>query len=153
MERFYHDLLSNDWEERMRAYEAMEMDLRRRGCYALNDDKWEDMKLLVGQIISIYFKKHPVRDLGEFRRELVLLYRRLLEPLSRDKSPGFRRSKSLLMDIYDDDDHAARLGIDAFFDAKANLLVTTKSVLGNLFCCYEHMMDEVRKRYAAIVGV
>lgn len=153
MEKFYRNLLSNDWDERLRAYAAMEKDLRRRGCYALNDDKWEDMKLLVGQIISIYFKKHPVPNLDVFRRELVLLYRRLLEPLARDKSPGFQRSKQLLIDIYDDDDHAARQGIDAFFAAGSGLPNENKSVLGNLFRCYEHMMNEVRERSLAAMGV
>lgn len=135
----------------MRAYTAMERDLKRRGCYALNDDKWEDMKLLVGQIISIYFKKNPVRDIEEFRHVLVLLYRRLLEPLARDKSPGYERTKKLLLDIYDDDDRAAKKSIDAYF-SQSDLPEPSKSVLGNLFRCYEHMMNEVRERSLAITG-
>ena len=151
MEKFYQQLLSNVWEDRLQAYATMERDLRRRGCYALNDDKWEDMKLLVGQIISIYFKKHPVRDLGEFRRELISLYKRLLEPLARDKSPGHQMSKQLLIDIYDDDDYAAQKGINAFFAAPGALLAEKKSVLGNLFRCYEHMMEEVEERSAAVL--
>ena len=153
MEKFYRHLLSNVWEDRLQAYQAMEQDLRRRGCYALNDDKWEDMKLLVGQIISIYFKKHPVRNLGEFRRELISLYRRLLEPLARDKSPGHQMSKQLLLDIYDDDDDAAKQGIEAFFAAPGVLLAEKKSVLGNLFRCYEHMMDEVKERSLAMMDL
>ena len=71
MARFYHDLLSVDWEERLQAYSVIEHDLKLRGYYVLNDDRWEDMKLLVGQVVSIHFKKHAPRDLEDFEEKFV----------------------------------------------------------------------------------
>ena len=56
MEKFYRWLLSSEWSERLKAYAYIETDLRLRDCYVLNDDKWNDMKMLVGQILSIHFK-------------------------------------------------------------------------------------------------
>lgn len=147
MERFYRELLSADWEARLRAYEVIARDLRLRGCYMLDDDRWEDMKLLVGQIISIHFKKHAPRDLEDFEEKLSQLYSHLMGPLQADYSPGHMDSMQLLMDIYDDDDYTARNDIHRFFlGREACVPQEDQTVLGNLFHCYECMMQQVRER-------
>ena len=153
MERFYRDLLSADWEKRLRAYSVIEHDLKMRGCYVLNDDRWEDMKLLVGQIISIHFKRHAPRDLEDFEEKLSQLYTRLLGPLRMDYSIGRMDSMQLLMDIYDDDDYTAREEIHRFFSAEgADGPQEDQTILGNLFRCYETMMQQVRDRSACAMG-
>lgn len=147
MERFYQDLLSADWGRRLQAYSSIERDLKLRGCYALNDDRWEDMKLLAGQIISIHFKKNPPRDLADFEEKLPKLYARLLGPLRMDRSPGRSDSMQLLMDIYDDDDDHARRDIHRFFKKRGpDGLEEAQTVLGNLFRCYEAMMQQAESR-------
>ncbi|MBQ7477951.1 MAG: hypothetical protein IJT01_03505 [Selenomonadaceae bacterium] len=149
LERFYRELLSVDWEARLRAYSAIEQDLKMRGCYELNDDRWEDMKLLVGQVISIHFKKHVPRDLEDFKEKLSQLYLRLIGPLRMDRSIGYLDSMQLLIDIYDDDDHAARDDIHRFFSTQGMRGPREdETVLGNLFRCYELMMQQVKDRSA-----
>ena len=147
MARFYHDLLSVDWEERLQAYSVIEHDLKLRGYYVLNDDRWEDMKLLVGQVVSIHFKKHAPRDLEDFEEKLSKLYTRFLGPLHMDKSEKHMDSMQLLMDIYDDDDDVARNDIYRFFTKSgADGPQDDQTVLGNLFRCYETMMQQVKDR-------
>ncbi len=149
MERFYHDLLSVDWKKRLRAYATIERDLRMRGSYILNDDRWEDMKLLAGQIISIHFKRHAPKDFDDFSEKLSQLYSRLMGLLRMDRSDGYLDSMQLLIDIYDDDDYAARDDIHRFFSSRgASGPQENQTVLGNLFRCYELMMHRVKVRSA-----
>ena len=46
MENFYRWLLSASWAERLRAYAYIEKDLRHQKRWVMNEDKWEDMKML-----------------------------------------------------------------------------------------------------------
>lgn len=147
MERFYRWLLSSEWPERLKAYAYIEKDLRLRNCYVLNDDKWKDMMLLVGQIFSIHFKKYPAASLRDFSERLTRLYDMLIKPLSEEHSKHHRSTVKLLMDIYDDDDLAAQQEIKAYF-AHQNL-DERLSVLESLFNCYEWMMARIENRYAA----
>jgi len=114
----------------------------------MNEDKWEDMKMLVGQILSIHFKKYPAKDVAEFSQRISRLYQLLLAPMSEEKSRNHIISKNLLMDIYDEDDIAARQAIQAFFHQKR--CQESHSVLDNLFRCYEYMMDLAMSRYMAV---
>ncbi|MBO6177878.1 MAG: hypothetical protein IKN12_09210 [Selenomonadaceae bacterium] len=136
---FYRDLLSKNWEQRLNAYTIVENDLRQHG-YKMSEERWENLTLLVGQILSIYFKKHPPQNFKDFEGKLAILYQRLLSPLSRDKSLNFSKSQDLLISIYDDDDDAARAEIKEFFKEQAN---ESESLLKNLFRCYETMMERV----------
>ena len=147
MEKFYRWLLSKTWPERLKAYEYIEEDLRLRNCYALNDDKWKDMKLLVGQILSIHFKKYPAVSLKEFSERLAKLYDMLIRPLAEERSIRHGFTMSLLMDIYDDDDSVAQQDIRNYFHRRD--LDERISVLETLFNCYEWMMARIENRYAA----
>lgn len=147
MEKFYRWLLSSEWPERLKAYSYIEKDLRLRDCYVLNDDKWKDMKLLVGQIFSIHFKKYPAASLKEFSERLAKLYDILVCPLAEECSKNHRFSQRLLMDIYDEDDKSAQMDIRFFFGRQD--LDEQVSVLENLFNCYEWMMGRVENRCAA----
>ena len=89
MKNFYRWLLSSSWADRLRAYTCIERDLRNRRRWSMSEDKWEDMKMLVGQIISIHFKKYPARDEQEFSRRLTRLY---LVVLNRLADEGGRKS-------------------------------------------------------------
>ena len=148
MENFYRWLLSASWAERLRAYAYIEKDLRHQKRWVMNEDKWEDMKMLVGQILSIHFKKYPAKDVAEFSQRISRLYQLLLAPMSEEKSRNHIISKNLLMDIYDEDDIAARQAIQAFFRQKR--CQESHSVLDNLFRCYEYMMDLAMSRYMAV---
>ena len=106
--------------------------------------------MLVGQILSIHFKKYPAKDVVDFSQRLSRLYQLLLAPMSEEKSHNHIISKNLLMDIYDDDDIAARQAIQAFFHQKR--CQESHSVLDNLFQCYEHMMEQATSRYLAIMA-
>ncbi|MBQ1417104.1 MAG: hypothetical protein IIT82_02085 [Selenomonas sp.] len=150
MDNFYRWLLSTSWAERLRAYAYIEKDLRHQKRWVMNDDKWEDMKMLVGQIISIHFKKYPAKDVKDFSQRLTRLYQLLLAPMSEEKSRNHVISKNLLMDIYDEDDIAARQTINQYFHQKR--LKESHSVLDNLFWCYEYMMDQVMTRYLAVMA-
>jgi len=141
LKNFYRDLLSNDWERRLYAYSLIESDLKARGI-VLSDDAWEDMTLLVGQILSIYFKKKDVRNLEEFKSELTSIYKRLLSPLLKDKSKNYADTQALLASIYDKDDPAKK-DITNFFE---NAVKPKDTALFNLFQCYEFMMQKVMLR-------
>ena len=145
LEKFYRWLLSSEWSERLKAYAYIETDLRLRDCYVLNDDKWNDMKMLVGQILSIHFKKYPAESVLDFSERIVRLYEVLIRPLSEEQSKHHRFTMKLLMDIYDEDDKAAQQEIRQYFVRKD--LDEKKSVLESLFNCYEAMMERVRNRY------
>ncbi len=106
--------------------------------------------MLVGQIISIHFKKYPAKDVKDFSQRLTRLYKLLLAPMSEEKSLNHAISKNLLMDIYDEDDIAARQTINQYFHQKR--CKESHSVLDNLFWCYEYMMDQVTTRYLAIMA-
>lgn len=151
MELFYKKLLSSVWSERLDAYEKIASDLKQRGCSIFNEDRWVDVKLLIGQIISIHFKKHVSSCVREFDEKLQRLYSLLLAPLRSDESSGHEDSMQLLIDIYDDDDEAARREIRRFFKSRANDggLNENESVLENLFRCYARMMQRVRERGAS----
>lgn len=150
MERFYRWLLSTSWTERMRAYAFIEKDLRMRDDWVFDDDKWEELKLLTGQIISIHFKRYPAKGLHDFTERLKVLYSLLLNKLSSDRSSGHRVSMRLLLDIYDDDNIAARQEIRNMFGRRE--YDESLSVLENLFACYEKMMDAVQSRYVVAMG-
>lgn len=146
--RFYHNLLSVDWEERLEAYSVIERDLKLRGCCQLNEERWEDMKLLAGQIISIHFKRYVPKDLEDFKEKLSQLYGRLLGALRKDTSEGYRDSAQLLVDIYDDDDDVARRDIRDYFSGQdKGGFDVSRTVLENLFRCYEDMMKRVSARF------
>lgn len=147
MEKFYKWLLSSEWSERLRAYAYIEKDLRARGCYVLSEEKWNDMKMLAGQVISIHFKKYPAHSLHDFSERIVRLYEVLVRPIAEEMSIGHRFTQSLLLDIYDDDDRAAQQEITAYFRRK---LDESKSVLESIFNCYEEMMERVQYRAAAL---
>jgi len=149
LEKFYRWLLSSEWSERLKAYAYIETDLRLRDCYVLNDDKWNDMKMLVGQILSIHFKKYPAESVLDFSERIVRLYEVLIKPLSEEHSKHHRFTMKLLMDIYDEDDKAAQQEIRQYFVRKD--LDEKKSVLESLFNCYEAMMERVRSRYQMAV--
>lgn len=148
MKKFFMDLLSNDWERRLHAYSVIENDLRKRGFH-LSEERWEHMKLLAGQIISIYFKKNSPKSAQEFEKSLISLYRRLLSSLSSDKSKDYVKTQELLVDIYDEDDDVARKDIAGFF---AKRVCPKETVLFNLFHCYEFMMQKVFKRAVNVGG-
>ena len=154
MKKFYQGIFSNEWTERLKAYDCIEEDLRLRGCYILNDDKWEDMKLLAGQIISIHCKKYLPLDMDSFVGHLTSLYDKLMRPLAEDKSEGHEVSQRLLIDIYDDDDRSAQRAIRHYFSTNGAFgspgISEEQSVLENLFRCYETMMQQVEERYAAL---
>jgi hypothetical protein len=150
VEKFYRWLLSTSWTDRLRAYAFIEKDLRMRAEWVLDDDKWEEMKLLTGQIISIHFKRHPAKDIIEFTERLKDLYVMLLGAMWKEKSPGHCVSMKLLMDIYDDDDIAARQQIRNLFGRRA--YDEERTVLENLFHCYESMMDAVQSRYVNLMA-
>lgn len=141
LKNFYRDLLSNDWERRLYAYTLIEKDLKKRGII-LSDEYWEDMTLLVGQILSIYFKKKGVKSLEEFEDELTSIYKRLLSPLVKDKSKNYTETQELLASIYDKDDPAIKEITDFFKKA----VKPTETALYNLFRCYEFMMQKVMMR-------
>ena len=107
MEKFYRWLLFSEWSGRLKAYAYIETDLRLRDCYVLSDDRWNDMKMLVGQILSIHFKKYPAESVMDFSERIVKLYEVLIRPLSEEHSKHHRFCMKLLMDIYDEDDKAA----------------------------------------------
>lgn len=150
MERFYRWLLSTSWTERMRAYAFIEKDLRMRDDWIFDDDQWEELKLLTGQIIAIHFKRYPAKGLSDFTERLKVLYSLLLNKLSSDRSAGHRVSMKLLLDIYDDDNIAARQEIRNMFGRRE--YDESLSVLENLFACYEKMMDAVQSRYVVAMG-
>ena len=150
MDNFYRWLLSTSWVERLKAYAYIEKDLRHQKRWVMNEDKWEDMKMLVGQILSIHFKKYPAKDVAEFSQRISRLYQLLLAPMSEEKSRNHVISKSLLMDIYDEDDIAARQAIHQFFHQKR--CQENHSVLDNLFQCYENMMEQATTRYLAYLA-
>lgn len=152
MARFYRNLLSSEWKERLRAYEVIEQDLRQQGSYMLTEDHWEDMKLLAGQIISIYFKRNVPEGLEQFKEMLKSLYDRLMSPLHMDKTPGYEASMQLLIGIYDDDDWAAQDEIRRFFQARGigRGVQENEPVLKNLWACYVSMMQQVRERSQAL---
>ncbi|MBR2215924.1 MAG: hypothetical protein IJ849_09230 [Selenomonadaceae bacterium] len=144
--RFYRDLLSSEWHRRLRAYDVIEADLRGRG-YLLSEERWGDMKLLAGQVISIYFKHHVPGGLDEFREMLKKLYLRLTSPLFTDKTVDYAATQELLTAIYDDDDWVARREIKRFFQMKHPVGVREdKSILENLWLCYTFMMGQVQER-------
>ncbi|MBO6305772.1 MAG: hypothetical protein J6M62_11975 [Selenomonadaceae bacterium] len=138
----YKDLLSNDWGKRLYAYSIIENDLKERGI-DLRDDEWDDLTLLVGQILSIYLKKKDVRGVDEFEKELTSIYRRLLSPLFADKSKDYAETQKLLISIYDNDDSPAKKEIKEFFSKKVQ---PKETVLSNIFKCYEFMMQKVIMR-------
>lgn len=142
LRELYKDLLSNDWARRLYAYNIIENDLKERGI-DLKDDEWDDLTLLVGQILSIYFKKKDVRGLKEFERELTSVYRRLLSPLFIDKSKNYIETQKLLISIYDEDDSPAKTEIKEYFSQKVQ---PKETVLSNIFKCYEFMMQKVMMR-------
>ena len=148
LKRFFADLLSNDWERRLYAYSMIENDLRNRGLN-LSEERWEHLRLLAGQIISIYFKKKPPKDAKEFGKRLMSLYQRLLSSISLDKSKDYKKTQELLVDIYDEDDIAARADIAGFFKKRAD---AKETVLYNLFRCYEFMMQKVVARSLNVNG-
>lgn len=150
MEKFYRWLLSTSWTDRLRAYAFIEKDLRMRAEWVLDDDKWEEMKLLTGQIISIHFKRYPAKNIIEFTERLKDLYIMLLGAMRQENSPGHCVSMKLLMDIYDDDDIAARQQIRNLFGRRA--YDEERTVLENLFHCYESMMDAVQNRYVNLMA-
>ncbi|SFT36473.1 hypothetical protein SAMN02910356_00262 [Selenomonas sp. GACV-9] len=150
MDKFYRWLLSTSWTDRLRAYAFIEKDLRAQAKWVLDDDKWEELKLLTGQIISIHFKRYPAKNIIEFTERLKDLYIMLLDKLGNDKSPGHCMSMKLLMDIYDDDDIAARQDIRNIFGRRA--YDEERSVLENLFHCYQAMMDAVQNRYVNMMA-
>lgn len=150
MKKFYRWLLSSSWAERLRAYACIERDLRKRRRWGMSEDKWEDLKLLAGQIISIHFKKYPARDVQDFTDRLSRLYRVLLNPIAKEKSLNHAASMALLMDIYDDDDHAAHQSIRNFFGQ--HCYEESCSVLTNLFRCYEDMMQQAASRYLTLMA-
>jgi hypothetical protein len=150
VEKFYRWLLSTSWTDRLRAYAFIEKDLRMRAEWVLDDDKWEEMKLLTGQIISIHFKRYPAKNIIEFTERLKDLYIMLLGAMRKENSPGHCVSMKLLMDIYDDDDIAARQQIRNLFGRRA--YDEERTVLENLFHCYESMMDAVQNRYVNLMA-
>ena len=150
MKNFYRWLLSSSWAERLKAYSWIENDLRNRHRWMMSEDKWEDLKMLAGQIISIHFKKYPARNVQEFSNRLRRLYQMLLNPIAEEKSLNHATSMTLLMDIYDDDDVAARQSIRNFFGQ--HRYEERCSVLANLFRCYEGMMQQVSSRYMTLMG-
>jgi hypothetical protein len=134
----------------MRAYAFIEKDLRMRDDWVFDDDKWEELKLLTGQIISIHFKRYPAKGLHDFTERLKVLYTLLLNKLSSDKSSGHRVSMGLLLDIYDDDNIAARQEIRNMFGRRE--YDESLTVLENLFACYEKMMEAIQSRYVVAMG-
>ena len=150
VKNFYRCLLSSSWVERLRAYSCIERDLRSRHRWGMSDDKWEDMKMLVGQILSIHFKKYPARDIQDFTDRLNRLYKMLLSPIADEISHNHVVSMRLLLDIYDDDDIAARQSIRNFFGQ--HRYEVNYSVLTNLFRCYEEMMQQVTSRYMTLMA-
>ena len=150
MEKFYQWLLSTSWNERLHAYKMIEKDLQMRELWKLDEDEWEEMKLLVGQILSIHFKRYPARNVREFSERIKELYALLLNPLGKENSPGHCKSMKLLMDIYDDDDIAARQDIRSRFGRRS--YDETRSVLENLFYCYQGMMQMVQKRLETVLA-
>ena len=147
--KFFSDLLSHDWERRLYAYSMIEHDLRKRGL-KLSEERWEHLTLLAGQIISIYFKKNAPKDASDFEVKLVSLYKRLLSALSLDKSKNYVETQKFLIEIYDEDDDAARRDIAHFFAREAK---PKETALFNLFTCYEFMMKKVLMRTVNIGGV
>lgn len=121
-----------------------------RDDWVFDDDKWEELKLLTGQIISIHFKRYPAKGLHDFTERLKVLYSLLLNKLGSDRSMGHRVSMRLLLDIYDDDNIAARQEIRNMFGRRE--YDESLSVLENLFACYERMMDAVQSRYVVAMG-
>ncbi len=146
-ERFYRKLLSGVWKERLDAYERIAGDLKRLGCRVINDNRWVDVKLLIGQVISIHFKRRIGPCVFDFEDRLKAVYYLLLSPLKTDRSEGYAYTRQLLTDIYDDDDTAAYREICEFFDVrgKAN---AEKSILENILSCYTAMMRRVQERSA-----
>ena len=146
-ERFYRKLLSGVWKERLDAYERIAGDLRRLGCRIINDNRWVDVKLLIGQIISIHFKRRIGPCVLDFEDRLKAVYYLLLSPLKTDRSEGYAYTRQLLTDIYDDDDAVAYGEIREYFAAcgKAD---AEKSVLENILICYTAMMRRVQERLA-----
>ena len=151
MERFYRKLLSGTWTERLDAYERIAIDLAALGCKVINENRWVDAKLLVGQIVSIHFKRRIGPCVFDFEERLKSVYRLLLAPLKTDKSEEYAETRQLLTDIYDDDDVVAYGEIREFFVGKCRGADEEQSVLENLLSCYTTMMRRVQERTAAFV--
>ena len=152
MERFYRKLLSGVWTERLDAYERIAGDLKALGCKVMIENRWVDAKLLVGQIVSIHFKRRIGPCVLDFEERLKNFYRLLLAPLKSDTSDGYAATRQLLTDIYDDDDTAAHNEIREFFAGKSGGVSEEKSVLENLLLCYAAMMRRVQERSAALLS-
>ena len=146
-ERFYLKLLSGVWKERLDAYDRIARDLRALGCRIINDNRWVDAKLLIGQVISIHFKRRIGPCVLDFEERLRAVYYLLLSPLKTDRSEGYAFTMQLLTDIYDDDDASAYGEIREFF-GKKGLANAEKSILENLLTCYTDMMLKVQERSA-----
>ena len=149
--RLYRRLFSRFWPERLKAYDMIAEDLEQRGCRLFKIKQLMpheiDAKLLTGQIVSIYMKQRLPLKLSQFSYELEMLYAFLLQTLGAEASDDHRAVKELLLAIYDDDDEAARLQVERFFDEKPRREL---SVLENMFRCYSYGMWEIRKRYQAL---
>ena len=150
--RFYRQIFSRYWPERLKAYDTIADELSKRGCRLFSLPKLTpyqtDVKLLAGQIVSIYMKHQQPLDFETVVCKLDELYDLLLEPLREEKSKGHRVIKQLLLGIYDDDDVVARRQIDRFFHAH---LRQDLSVFENICRCYGATMREVRERYKEIL--
>lgn len=141
MKNFFQALLSTSWAERLQAYNAIEKDLRKEHTWGAEENQWGDMKMLVGQIIAIHFKRYPATNAVEFARRYYNLIDLLAKPLADEKSRYHQRTMSLLMDIYDDEDTATRAAIwDYFASGHGN---EHEPVLTNLLHCYESLMSHV----------
>lgn len=141
LKNFYQALLSSSWPERLQAYTAIEHDLRQKHTWGAEENQWSDMKMLAGQIISIHFKRYPAQGETDFVRKYQVLIAILAAPLAKETSPFHHLTMTLLMDIYDDDDHAVRASIwDYFVSGRCN---EHQPVLTNLLHCYENLMSHV----------
>lgn len=143
MKNFYQALLSASWSERLEAYSAIETDLRQQHTWGMEENQWGDMKMLVGQIIAIHFKRYPANNEREFMRRYHKLIDLLAKPLACEPSHYHQQTMSLLMDIYDDEDKATRAAIwDYFAGGHCN---EHQPVLTNLLHCYENLMSHVNE--------
>ena len=149
MQHLYHGLMSRDWEERLAAYEELTAEVERLGVRfrdpSLREAAMQDFKLLIGQLVSIHFKKYPARGTADFMRRLMRLYVWMMKPLCQVPK---RLCSRLLADIYDDDDYAAQRQIRQYY-ARAN---PTCSVLESVFGCYVWMMRRVKSRMLAVLA-
>lgn len=149
MQHLYRGLMSRDWEKRLAAYEALTEEVERLGVRfqdpSLRETDIQDFKLLVGQLVSIHFKKYPARGMTDFMRRLMRLYVWMMKPLCQVPK---RLCSRLLADIYDDDDYAAQRQIRQYY-ARAN---PTCTVLESVFGCYVWMMRRVKSRMLAVLA-